>query len=119
MPNEPWHLVLFYGAGVFCFLALALIKYSEYATETSIKYRVVSENFAISFIGVDDAWTAADICFKNSFRNLSDYPMMVSIIDDVTVLQDKTNAGATKAAEEFLIPTKIVKGVFVAAHLQH
>src|SRR5580692_11215618 len=60
--NEPWHMVVFYGAGVFCFLALALIKYSEYALETTVKYKLVSEDFGLKFVNVNNDWTTSDIC---------------------------------------------------------
>jgi hypothetical protein len=74
-----------------------------------MKYKLVSEDFAPKFVGVDDAGTNADICFKSVFRNISAYPMVVIISDDMTVLQDKINSTAKKAIDETFIAPRSSK----------
>jgi hypothetical protein len=75
----PWHLVIFYSAGVFMFLSVSAIALVRAEWEQTLKHKLTCDDFSLQILPQEQNKVA--IMLSSYFNNLSHMPIEVSLHD--------------------------------------
>jgi len=100
--QEPWHIILFYAAGVFCFLVLGVKNISVWSRENAIVGSLKADNFATMFGPTSEQSSDFSANCSIELQNKSLFVLYYQLEDADCSLSGRTNPG-TMQSETMLI----------------